>query len=154
MGENRSRGPGHTFDGVNVGGGDDLVDLVPGAAHETAQAALGLWFAASGSFSTMAAQASTGLLATRHRARHCLSRRPRTIGYFTRLALYRVPGVAGTARQPRGSWLGRSGGCGVVGLLGFPGDDAALDVDLPRAEPVQFTPWVERTILSCAQRSR
>ena len=41
------------------------------------------------SFSTMLAQASTGLLATASAARQCLSRRPRTMGYFTRLALYR-----------------------------------------------------------------
>src|SRR3989344_4064799 len=41
------------------------------------------------SFSTMLAQASTGLLASAMAARKCLSRRPRTMGYFTRLALYR-----------------------------------------------------------------
>src|SRR5690606_414624 len=33
------------LDGVHVGGGDHLVDLVPGAAHEAAQAALLLPFA-------------------------------------------------------------------------------------------------------------
>jgi hypothetical protein len=40
-------------------------------------------------FSTMLAQASTGLLATASAARQCCSSLPRIIGYFTRLAEYR-----------------------------------------------------------------
>jgi hypothetical protein len=76
------------LDGVDVGRGDDLVDLVPAGAHEAAQAAHLLVVAPLGVVSTMLAQASTGSLA-RRAARQCLSRRPRTIGYLTRLALYR-----------------------------------------------------------------
>jgi len=41
----------------------------------------------------------------------------------------------------------------IIGLLGFPSNDATLDVDLPAARAVQFTPWVERTTLSCDQRA-
>ena len=76
------------LDGVDVGR-NHLVDFVPGAAHEAAQAALLCQSLREVLFSTMLAQASTGLLARAMAARQCLSRRPRTMGYFTRLALYR-----------------------------------------------------------------
>ena len=41
-------------------------------------------------------------------ARQRSSSRPRTIGYFSRLALYRYQEYDAPRAQPRGSWLGRS----------------------------------------------
>ena len=58
--------------------------------------------------STIDAHASTGpsvFLASRHRR----TRRPRTIGYFTRLALYMYQEYDAPREQPRGSWFGMSG---------------------------------------------
>src|SRR5690606_27469017 len=47
-----------------------------------------------------------------------------------------VPGERGTAWAAPRLVLGAVGADGrVVGLLGLPGDDAVLDVDLPRARP-------------------
>jgi hypothetical protein len=58
------------LDRVDVGGGDERVDLVPAAAHEAAHAAHLLVVAARvRRCSTMVAQASTGVLATFSAAR-------------------------------------------------------------------------------------
>ncbi len=38
----------------------------------------------------------------------------------------------------------------VIGLLDFPGHQTIFNVDFQLQEPVQLTPWVERTILSNA----
>ncbi len=91
------------LDGVHVGRGNHLVHLVPGAAHEAAQATLLLPFLAGLLVLTMAAQASTGLLATASAARQCFKRRPRTRGYFTRLAEYKYQLYDAPRAQPRGS---------------------------------------------------
>ena len=62
-----------------------------------------LYSAALAGSSTMEAQASTGSFFSASASRQSLSNRPRTIGYFTRLALYRYQLYDAPRWQPRGS---------------------------------------------------
>ena len=118
---------------VSVGHGDDLGDLIPGRAHEAAEAAL-----------LGVGSALLGVLDDRS---PCRDRCPQRACVAPQLEQARahqrvlhavagieIPAVAGTPRAA--AWLVvrqiRSS-AGVVGLLRLPGDDAALDVDLPRA---------------------
>ena len=122
------------LDRVDVAGRDDLVDLVPAAAHEAAHAAHLLVVAAR---RVVFDDRGPGV----HR---CLRRLHRRAPAFQQAAPHhrvlhavgavQVPAVAGAAgaaawlvvgHVPARAW--------VVGLLRLPGDDAALDVDLPAA---------------------
>ena len=122
------------LDRVDVGRGDQLVDLVPVAANEAAHAAHRLVVAA-------------GRIVLDD-GRPGIDRRGRRLQRFAPafdqpgadhrvldpVGAVQVPGVAGapgaTARLVVRHVPARAR---VVGLLGFPGDDAALHVDLPRA---------------------
>ena len=119
--------------GVGIGRGDDLVDLVPCRADESAMA--------------------TNLDVVTTLRRIFLDRGPGTDGRLHHPFLaplpdqpsahqgilhpvgrIHVPAVAGTTRTAARLVIGQvRSGARVVGLLGFPGDDAALDVDLPGA---------------------
>jgi hypothetical protein len=120
------------LDGVGVGRGDDLVDLVPGGAHEAAEAAhLGV-VARAWRISTIEAQARPASCSPAPRATAAAGASgsadispgwPNT-----------VPAVAGAARAAARLVVGQvRPRARIVGLLGLPGDDPALDVDLPRA---------------------
>src|SRR5690606_9271062 len=119
----------------DVGGGDDLVDLVPAGTDEAAHAALALVGLGLG---LVLDDAGPGV----HRGHVA----PRLAPQFQqRLAHLRilqavgavdVPAVAGPARTAARLVVGQVvAGARVVGLLGFPGDQAVLHVDLPGARP-------------------
>ncbi len=122
------------LDGVDVGGGDQLVDLVPGAAHKAAHAAHLLVVAAR--FGVLLDQ-RPGVhrgLADRQRGAPALQQAAAHHGVLHAVGGIQVPAVRGTACAAARLVVGHvPAGARVVGLLGFPGDDAALDVDLPRA---------------------
>ena len=120
--------------GVHVGRSDQLGDLVPGRPHEPALAALGLVGAGP-----------LGVLDDRG------PRLDRIPGALLRLAVHlqqhaahvgelgpqrrvHVPGERGAAGTAARLVVRDVGAVrGVVGLLGLPGDEPVLDVDLPRA---------------------
>src|SRR5690606_6839828 len=123
------------FDGVDVGRRDDLVDLVPIGTHEAAQAAHGL--VAGGLFrvghdglpgldgahrlALLAPQ--PGQAATQHRV-------------LDAVGAVQVPRERGPPRTAARLVIGHVGtGARIVGLLRFPGDQAALDVDFPGTRP-------------------
>ena len=123
----------YCLDRIGVGRRDDLGDLVPGRAHEAAEAAL-----ARIGFALLRVLDDRGPGGDR-RAQHARLapqlQKPRTHQRVLHpVAGIEIPGVAGAARtaarlvvrqlRPRAR---------IVGLLRLPGDDAALDVDLPRA---------------------
>ena len=121
------------LDGVDVACGDDLVDLVPARAHEATQTAHALIFA----------PLRLGLDDGRPRV-HGIVRQARLAPHFQQPSAHQrilhavcaiqVPAVTGAARAAARLVVGHvPARARVVGLLGFPGDDAALDVDLPRA---------------------
>jgi hypothetical protein len=67
-----------------------------------------LWYARRARRPRRSSQASTGA-SVRRRSRHSFTSALRTIGCFTRLALYRYQEYEAPREQPRGSWLGMSG---------------------------------------------
>ena len=118
---------------VGVGRSDDLVDLIPGRAHETPEPAL---------LDVGAAllRAFHDRLPGRHRGHRRArlapqSEQPRADQrIFHPVAGIEVPGVARSPRAAARLVVGKLGPrAGVIGLLRLPGDDAAFDVDLPRA---------------------
>ena len=79
------------------------------------------------------AQASTGDLATL-RSAPVLEQLTAHHGVLDAIGAVQIPAVAGTASTTTRFVVGQViAGAGVIGLLGFPGHDATLDVDLPRA---------------------
>jgi hypothetical protein len=121
------------LDRMHVGGGDDLVDLVPARTHEAAEAAHALVILALGV-----------VLDDRRPRVDRILRQPRLAPQLEQAAAHHrvlhavgaveVPRVRGTARAAARFVVGHvPARARVVGLLGFPGDDAALDVNLPRA---------------------
>ena len=120
--------------GVDVGAGDQLVDFLPGAAYKATQTALLLPFATGcGVFHNI----RPGVNRTLGHGQRCtpvLQQATTHHRVLDAVGAVKVPGVGRTARAATGLVVGQVvAGAGVVGLLGFPGDDAALDVDLPRA---------------------
>ena len=127
----RSVGP----DGMDVGGGDDLVDLVPGRTDESTVAA-----------DLLVVPALAGIACDRGPRGHRLHGLARLAPVSHQPAAHQrilepvgavdVPGVAGAARTAARLVVRQVGpGAGIIGLLSFPGDDPALDVDLPAARP-------------------
>ncbi len=121
------------LDRIGIGGRDDLGDLVPGRAHEAAEAAL-----------RRIGLALLGVLDDRAPGRYRRAQRARLAPQlqearahqriFHPIAGIEVPGVAGAARTAARLMIGQfRPRARIVGLLRLPGDDAALDVDLPRA---------------------
>ena len=122
------------LDRVHVGGGDDLHRLFPGHADHTAVATLRLVGARllrvlndRGPRVDRIAEALLGL------AEH-VEEDAAHVGVLDTGRRVLVPRERRATRAAAGLVLGHVGaGRRVVSLLGFPGDDAVLDVDLPRA---------------------
>ena len=122
------------LDRVHIGCSDHLVDFVPGAAHEAAQAALLLPFALGGVVLDDARPGVHRALGQQQRRAPVLEQAATHHGVLHAVGAVQVPAVAGAPGAAAGLVVGQVGPCaGVVGLLGFPGDDPALDVNLPRA---------------------
>ena len=121
------------LDRVGVGGGDDLGDLVPGRAHEAAEAAL---LGVGRALLRVLDDRGPGRDRRPHRARLApqLEQARAHQRIFHAVAGIEIPAVAGAARAAARLVVGQVGArARIVGLLRLPGDDAALDVDLPRA---------------------
>ena len=122
------------LDRVHVGGGDDLHRLLPRHADHAAAASLRLVGAGlvgvlddRGPRVDGVAQARLGL------AEH-VEEDAAHVGVLDAGGRVLVPAERGAARAAAGLVLGHVGAGGrVVGLLGLPGDDPVLDVDLPGA---------------------
>src|SRR4029077_12477649 len=121
------------LDRVDVRGGDDLAHLVPGRAHEAATPAHS--FVRFGGYgiaddgpprldrSQGLARVAPGLdqPATHHRI-------------FDAARAVEVPAIGSSARTPARLVVGHPGPrARIIRLLGLPGNDPALDVDLPAA---------------------
>ena len=118
---------------VGVGGGDDLVDLVPRCAHEPAQTALADVARALVRVFDDRGPRGDGR-ARRTRLAPQLQQPPAHHRVFHPVRRIEVPGVARAARTAARLVVRQVGTrAGIVGLLGLPRDDPALDVDLPRA---------------------
>ncbi|EKD98201.1 MAG: hypothetical protein ACD_23C00541G0001 [uncultured bacterium] len=122
------------LDRVDVGRRDHLVDFIPGAAHKAAQAALLLPFALGCVVLDDAGPGVHRTLGQDHGGAPVLEQTATHHGVLHTVGAVQVPAITGAARTATGLVVGQIGpGAGVVGLLCFPGDDATLDVDLPRA---------------------
>ena len=120
--------------GVDIGTGDQLVHLVPGAAHKAAQAALPDPLAAGIVVFHNQGPGIHRVLGHGQRSTPLRQQAGANHRVFDAVGAVQIPGVRGATRAATGLVVGQVGtGTRVVGLLGFPGDDAALDVDLPRA---------------------
>ena len=121
------------LDGVGVGGCHHLVHFVPAGAHKAALATTGLVFL--GLFRVLA-DAFPGIDGAHALARltphlHQLAAHH---GVLHALCRVHVPAVGRPTRAAARLMVGQVGpGAGVVGLLGFPGDQAVLHVHLPAA---------------------
>src|SRR6185312_9219342 len=121
------------LDGVGVGGGNDFGRLFPADAHEAAVATL---LGVSGTLLGILDDRGPGGDWRQGGAR--LAPQPQQARAGERVlhavAGIEVPAVGGAARATARLVVGQVGpGARIVGLLRLPGDDAALDVDLPRA---------------------
>ena len=120
--------------GVDVGGRDDLRGLLPRGAHEPALAAGGL--VARGLLGVLDDRAPGDdrvavlpLGLAEHLQQHAAD-----VGVADPGGAVGVPGEGRATGAAAGLVLRPvRPGAGVVGLLGLPGDDPVLDVDLPRA---------------------
>ena len=122
------------LDGVDVGRRDHAVDLVPAAAHEAAQAALLLPLAARIRVLDDGGPGIDRAPGHGQGSAPVLEQPAAHHGVFDAVGAVQVPAVAGAARAAARLVVGQVGArARVVGLLGLPGHDAALDVDLPRA---------------------
>ena len=121
------------LDGVDIGCRHHLVDFVPARAHKATQAAHALVFLAL-------------FIGLRNRGPGIdrVVRQTRLAPEFEQATAHhrvldavcavQIPAVAGPARTAARLVVGHvPAGAGVIGLLGFPSDDAALDVNLPGA---------------------
>src|SRR5690606_2681424 len=119
--------------GVDVGRRHDLVHLLPGRAHEAAEATPGL-----------VGLALLRILDDRRPCLHGLAFETRRAPQFEQPPAYQrvlepvaaveIPGVRSAPGAAARLVIRHVGaGARVVRLLGLPGDDAALDIDLPTA---------------------
>ena len=120
------------LDGVDVGRSNELVDLVPAAAHKSTHTTHALVIASRG---IVLSNQCPGI---HWRFRHCQGGAPALQQpashhwVLDAVGAVQIPAVAGTARAATRLVVGHvPAGARVVGLLGFPGDDAAFDIDLP-----------------------
>ncbi len=122
------------FDGVDVGRGDELVHLVPAAAHEAAHATHLLVVASGRGVLDDHAPGIHRRLAHLQRRAPALQQAAAHHRVLDAVGAVQVPGIRGTAGAAARLVVGHVPACArVVGLLRLPGDDAALDVDLPAA---------------------
>src|SRR5690606_12160798 len=119
------------LDGVDVGGGDDLVDFVPAGSHEATHAALALVGLGLGLVFDDARPGLDRALGG-PRLTPQFEQRLAHLGVFEAVGAVDVPAVARTTRATTRFVVGQVvAGARVVGLLGFPGDQTVLHVDLP-----------------------
>ena len=151
--EARSRGVGHrghrrdrreardpvgapALDRVDVGGGHDLGDLVPARSDQAPLAACRLVAARLVGVLDDRAPGDDGVAVRRLGLAEHLQQHAAHVGIADPGRRVGVPGEGCPARAPSRLVLRPVGaGGGVVGLLGLPGDDPVLDVDLPGAGP-------------------
>ena len=125
------RSPG--LDGVDVGGGDDLGGFIPARAHEAAAPAYPL---VACRLLLIADDRGPRLDGLQSPARFppCLDQPAANQRVFDAAGAVEVPAIGGAARAAARLVVGDAGtGARIVGLLRLPGDDTALDVDLPAA---------------------
>ena len=122
------------LDGVDVGGGDQGLHLVPVGAHETAQATVVFVLFGPGRVLDDARPGVHRVRVLRQGGAPQLDQRLADQRVLETVGAVDVPAVAGPARTATRLVVGQVGaGARVVGLLGFPGDQAVLHVDLPAA---------------------
>ncbi len=118
-------------DGMDVGGGDDLVDLVPARTDEAAEAAARLIAAPR---LRVVNDRGPGLDRP-HRLAPLAPQPDQCAAHqrvFEPVGAVDVPGIGGAAGTAARLVIGKIGtGTRIVGLLGFPCHDAALDIDFP-----------------------
>ena len=118
---------------MDVGGGDNLADLIPRRAHEATATAHG--FVGRRRFA-VANDRCPGLHRREPLARFApsLDETPAHHGIFDPTRAVEIPAIRSAARAAARLVIGHAGTCPrIIRLLRFPGDDAALDVNLPRA---------------------
>ncbi len=118
---------------IGVGGGDDLVDLIPCRPHKAAEAA---HLHIIGTLGRVLLDGSPCGHRRLHRAFLApqLQQARADQRIFHAVGRVDVPAIARPARTAARFVVRQiRAGARIVGLLGFPGDDAALDIDLPRA---------------------
>src|SRR5690606_10660985 len=118
------------LDRVQVGGGDDLVGLLPAQAHEAAHAAAAL----VGARLLLVLDDAGPRLHRRQRPARLPPQAQQGAAHqrvLQAVGAVQVPGMAGPARAAARLVGGQvRARARVVGLLGFPGHQAVLDVDL------------------------
>ncbi|SVK52868.1 Uncharacterised protein [Acinetobacter baumannii] len=122
------------FGGIDVGSGDQFIDLLPAGADEAAAAARHL---VAFGFFRIADDRSPGLdriAVLRFRLAPQFEQPLAHQRVFQPVGAVQIPGVAGAARAAARFMVGQVGaGARIVGLLGFPGHQTILHVDLPTA---------------------
>ena len=121
------------LDRVHVGGGDDLVDLVPAGADETAEPAHALVVTAR---RVVLDDRSPGAdrVVREPGGTPVLEQAPAHHRVLDAVRAVQIPAVGGAPRTAPRLVVGHvPARARIVGLLRLPGDDAALDIDLPRA---------------------
>ncbi|MNO86209.1 hypothetical protein D3C76_776030 [compost metagenome] len=118
---------------MNVGCGDDLVHFVPRGTYETAHAALAFIRLGLGRVADDTGPGRDRLQAAPGFTPQ-LEQRLAHLGVLEAVGAVDVPAVAGATRAATGFVVGQVvARARVIGLLGFPGDQAVLHVDLPGA---------------------
>jgi len=122
------------FDGPDVGGGDELIQLFPAGADKAAFAARRF---IAGGFGRILHDAIPGL----HRVgklSQCFA--PQRNQPFTRqrvlqtVGAIEIPGVAGASRAAAWFMVRQiRAGTRIIGLLGFPGHQTVFDINFPAA---------------------
>ena len=121
------------LDGVHIGCSHNLIHLIPTGAHKPTQAA---HFLVVLPLAVVLHNRGPGIDRVERQARLApqLEQAATHQRVLHAVGTVQIPAVAGTARAPTGLVVGHvPAGAGVVGLLGFPGHDSALDIYFPRA---------------------
>ncbi len=120
------------FDGPDVGGGDKLVQLFPVRANKPTVTARLLVALALLRVIHDGVPGEHRIAVLAQRLAPQLNQLAAYQRVFQAVGAVEIPGVAGPARAAARLMVRQVGaGAGVVGLLGFPGDQAILDVDFP-----------------------
>jgi len=122
------------FDRIDVGAGDELVDFVPSRAHEAAHAAHLLVVAPRRLIVGDQRPGIDRRLGHLERGAPALQQPAAHHRVLDPVGAVQVPAVGGATGAAAGFVVGHvPARARVVGLLGLPGHDAALDVDFPAA---------------------
>ena len=128
------------LDRIDVGRGDDLIDLVPARPHESAETAHGL---EASRFLSVFDQALPSLDRRERLARFAPQFHQPTAdqGILQPVAAIEIPRIARPAGTAARFVVGHVRPCArIVGLLGLPGDDAAFHVNFPTARTGAIDP--------------